>query len=292
MEKNPAASAASPADLITQRIAELGDWRGKLLARLRQLILEADPQITEDWKWRGVPVWYRDGMLCTGETYKSVVKMTFAKGAALQDPARLFNASLDGNVRRAIDFHETDTLDEAALKDLVREAVAANTAGKASKKPAKPAEPVLLAGGNPQIAKADGDAPVQAYIAAMPGWKRDVGRRLDALIVRAVPGVCKAIKWNSPFYGIEGQGWFLGFHCLTRYVKVAFFEGASLQPLPPGTSKQKDVRYLDVHEHDVLDEAQFMAWVQQASRLPGQWPGTTSARSRPRAAPKTPAPSP
>ena len=132
------------------------------------------------------------------------------------------------------------------------------------------AKPVLLAGGNPQIAKADGDAPVQAYIAAMPGWKRDVGRRLDALIVRAVPGVHKAVKWNSPLYGIEGQGWFLGIHCFTKYVKVAFFRGASLRPLPPGGSKQKHVRYLDIHEDDELDEAQFADWVKQAAALPGQ----------------------
>ena len=114
----------------------------------------------------------------------------------------------------------------------------------------KVAKPALLAGGNPQIAKADGDAPVQAYIAAMPGWKRDVGRRLDALIVRTVPGVRKAVKWNSPFYGIEGQGWFLSFHCFTKYVKVAFFRGTSLRPLPPAASKHKDVRYLDIHEDD------------------------------------------
>jgi hypothetical protein len=132
------------------------------------------------------------------------------------------------------------------------------------------AKPVLLAGGNPQIAKADGDAPVQAYIAAMPGWKRDVGRRLDALIVRTVPGVKKAVKWNSPFYGIEGQGWFLSFHCFTKYVKVAFFRGTSLRPLPPGASKHKEVRYLDIHEGDQLDEAQLAAWVKQASELPGE----------------------
>ena len=130
----------------------------------------------------------------------------------------------------------------------------------------------LLSGGNPQIAKADGDAPVQAYIAAMPGWKRDVGRWLDALIVRNVPNVRKAVKWNTPFYGIEGQGWFLGFHCLTKYVKVAFFRGTSLRPVPPGESKQKEVRYLPIHEHDELDEAQFAAWVKQASQLPG-WGG-------------------
>jgi hypothetical protein len=134
----------------------------------------------------------------------------------------------------------------------------------------KVAKPALLAGGNPQIAKADGDAPVQAYIAAMPGWKRDVGRRLDALIVRTVPGVRKAVKWNSPFYGIEGQGWFLNFHCFTKYVKVAFFRGTSLRPLPPAASKHKDVRYLDIHEDDALDEAQLAAWVKQASQLPGE----------------------
>ena len=134
----------------------------------------------------------------------------------------------------------------------------------------QPAEPKLLSGGNPQIAKGYGDAPVQAYIAAMPGWKRDLGRRLDALIVRAVPGVYKAVKWNSPFYGFEGEGWFLSLHCFTKYVKVAFFRGSSLRPPPPGASKQKEVRYLDIHEHDQLDEARFVRWVKQASKLPGE----------------------
>jgi hypothetical protein len=152
-------------------------------------------------------------------------------------------------------------------------------ADRTSKKPAKvakkpatriAAKPALLAGGNPQIAKADGDAPVQAYIAAMPGWKSDVGRRLDALIVRTVPGVHKAVKWNSPFYGIKGQDWFLSFHCFTKYVKVAFFRGTSLRPVPPGKSKHKDMRYLDIHEDDPLDEAQFATWVKQASLLPGE----------------------
>ena len=131
-------------------------------------------------------------------------------------------------------------------------------------------KPVLLSGGNPQIAKGDGDAPVRAYIAAMPGWKRALGRRLDALIVRSVPHVRKAVKWNSPFYGIEGQGWFLSFHCFARYVKVAFFRGSSLRPLPPGESRHKQVRYLDIREDDELDEAQFAAWVEQASGLPGE----------------------
>ena len=132
---------------------------------------------------------------------------------------------------------------------------------------------VLLSGGNPQIAKADGDAPVQAYIAAMPGWKRAVGKRLDALITRTVPNARKAVKWNSPFYGVEGQGWFLSFHVFTRYVKVTFFRGASLRPVPPGASKQKDVRYLDIHEDDEIDEAQLASWVKQAAALPGWVPG-------------------
>src|SRR5262245_31287880 len=132
------------------------------------------------------------------------------------------------------------------------------------------AEPVLLSGGNPQIAKGYGDAPVQAYIAAMPGWKREIGQRLDALITRTVPGVHKAVKWNSPLYGIEGQGWFLGLHCFTRYVKVAFFRGTSLNPVPPGESKQKEVRYLDIHEQYELDETQLADWVRQASQLPGE----------------------
>jgi hypothetical protein len=155
-------------------------------------------------------------------------------------------------------------------------------AGRVDAKAAKPretapmpgsresAKPTLLSGGNPQIAKADGDAPVQAYIAAMPGWKQDVGRRLDALIARTVPGVRKAVKWNSPFYGIEGEGWFLSFHCFTKYVKVAFFRGTSLRPLPPGESKHRQVRYLDIHEDDQLDQAQLAAWVKQASQLPGE----------------------
>ena len=130
----------------------------------------------------------------------------------------------------------------------------------------------LLSGGNPQIAKADGDAPVQAYIAAMPGWKREIGRRLDALLVRNVPNVRKAVKWNSPFYGVEGQGWFLSFHVFTHYVKVTFFRGASLRPLPPGVSKHEDVRYCDIHEGDEPDDAQMASWVKQAAELPG-WGG-------------------
>ena len=133
-------------------------------------------------------------------------------------------------------------------------------------------EAALLAGGNPQIAKGDGDAPVQAYIAAMPGWKRDVVRRLDALIVLTVPDVRKAVKWNSPFYGVEGRGWFLNYHAFTNYVKVAFFRGTSLHPVPPGASKSEDVRYLDIREGDAFDEAQIAAWVRQAAALPSWVP--------------------
>ena len=135
-----------------------------------------------------------------------------------------------------------------------------------------PAKVVLLSGGNPQIAKAEGAAPVRAYIAAMPGWKRDVGRRLDHLIGKTVPGVCRAVKWNSPFYGVKGRGYFLGYHCLTKYVKVAFFRGTALKPIPPGTSKQKDVRYFDIHENTPLDEELLADWIRQAAKLPGWEP--------------------
>ena len=139
--------------------------------------------------------------------------------------------------------------------------------GTRSKRPSRAAKPALLAGGNPQIAKAGGDAPVQAYIAAMPGWKSDVGRRLDKLVARTVPGVRKAVKWNSPFYGIEGQGWFLSFHTFTNYVKVTFFQGTSLRPAPPG-GKAREARWIDIHEDD-LDEARMATWIRQAAALPG-----------------------
>jgi len=144
-------------------------------------------------------------------------------------------------------------------------------ARRVAKKPsAGSAQPVLLSGGNPQIAKGYGDAPVRAYLAALPGWKRDVGRRLDALIVRVVPGVHKAVKWNTPLYGIPGQGWFVGVHAFTKYLKVSFFRGTSLRPVPPGASKSQDTRYFDIREDEPLDEAQLAAWVKQASQLPGE----------------------
>ena len=154
--------------------------------------------------------------------------------------------------------------------------MAKRTTRNSTRKPAKPADgakpaskPRLLSGGNPQIAKADGDEPVQAYIAAMPGWKSDAGRRLDALITRAVPDVKKAVKWNSPLYGIAGRGWFVGVHCFAKYIKVAFFNGTALTPMPPVESKDKNTRYFHIHEGDELDEAQLARWMKQASKLDG-----------------------
>jgi len=271
-----------------------GDWRAEMLAQVRALIMQAESKVVEERKWRkpsnamaGVPVWSCNGIICTGETYKSVVKLTFAKGAALEDPAHLFNASLEGGTRRAIDLHEDDRINERAFKALIRAAVALNTLPRAKadapnpamhkarmhanstpkRRSQKAAGPRLLSGGNPQIAKGDGDASVRAYIAAMPDWKRDIGRRLDALISRAVPDVRKAVKWNSSFYGLAGQGWFLAFHVFARYVKVAFFRGASLQPVPPGGTG-KDARWIDIHEGE-FNETQLMRWVKQACTLPG-----------------------
>lgn len=152
-------------------------------------------------------------------------------------------------------------------------AVAAPRGPRASNKPAAASDPKpvkLLSGGNPQIAKGHGDAPVQAYIDAMPGWKRDVGQRLDALIARTVPGVRKAVKWNSPLYGVDGERWFLGVHCFAKYIKIAFFRGTALRPPPPVQSKVAGTRYFHIHEHDDLDETQLATWVTQASTLPGE----------------------
>lgn len=324
--KSPAAAPAATAKSKPRAIGG-NDWREQMLARVRTLIMQAAPEMVEERKWRkpsngmaGLPVWShpageggggggggRVRIVCTGETYRDKVKLTFALGASVADPSGLFNSSLEGGTRRAIDIHEDDAIDAkwaAAFKNLIKAVVGRNvpasTRSKAdamkpgtrakseSKRPTTrsitsiklPGDEktgvVLLSGGNPQIAKADGDAPVQAFIAAMPEWKHDIGKRLDALIVRTVPNVRKAVRWNTPFYGIEGQGWFLGFHCITKYVKVAFFRGAALRPLPPGESKQKDVRYLDIREGDwrsgggKFDDAMIARWIKQASELPGE----------------------
>lgn len=312
--KEKPSAGASPATgmasrRIDQRILALGGWRAETLAVVRRLIHEADPEVVEEIKWikptnpLGVPVWSHAGIICTGESYKQVVKLTFARGAALADPSGLFNSSLDGNTRRAIDIREGEVLNARAFKALVQAAVAENLKAGASKLPSKPkpsvkpmvttkpsakpkgdakspqianakpgtkkTQPVkLLSGGNPQIAKADGDAPVQAYLAAIPESKRELGKRLDALIVRAVPKVRKAVKWNSPFYGAEGKGWFVSFHVFTRYIKVTFFQGTSLQPVPPGGTG-KDARWIDIADSEQLDEAQLARWVKQAAALPG-----------------------
>lgn len=148
---------------------------------------------------------------------------------------------------------------------------------KATASSPRPKAPKLLAGGNPQIAKGDGEAPVRAFIAAMPGWKRAVGRKLDALVSDSVRDLRKAVKWNSPFYGVDGQGWFLSFHCFAKYVKVAFLRGTSLSPMPPGASKTPSTRYLDIHEGEPIDEEQFVRWVKQAAAIPGWNGGSKSA---------------
>jgi hypothetical protein len=269
-------SAPPPGD-VGARIAEIGGWRGAMLANVRTLIKDAAPDVTEDIKWKkpsnpgGVPVWEQNGLICTGEVYKDKVKITFAHGAALPDPKGVFNASLDAGTRRAIDLAEGDTLNAAAFKSLIKAAAAYNRS-KAVKAKGKAAKAVLLTGGNPQIAKGDGEAPVQAYISAMPGWKQEIGQRLDALITKSVPGVKKAVKWNSPIYGLEGQGWFVTFHVLTRYVKVTFFKGIHLTPMPPGhTPKSGDSRWLDIPE-DGFDEAQMKKWLKQAAKVPGWTP--------------------
>ena len=259
----------SASALIDKTIADLGDWRGERLAEIRRLIHEVDPEVVEEWKYRGSPVWSHEGTLAVGNAHKGKVKLTFTNGAQLRDPGKVFNAGLGGKKWRAIDIFEGDRIDREAMRTLLREAVQYNTENSYERRRARSADkPILLSGGNPQIAKADGDAPVQTYIAAMPERKQDVGRRLDALIERTAPEVRKAVRWNSPWYGIEGQGWFVSYHVFTRYVKVTFTNGMRLNPLPPGPAKDPDSRWINIHEGE-LDEAQMETWVRQAAELPG-----------------------
>ncbi|WP_437226841.1 DUF1801 domain-containing protein [Planctomicrobium sp. SH661] len=283
---------------IDQQIQSLPDWRGETLATVRSLIHKSDPEIVEECKWvkashpLGVAVWSHAGIVCSGEVYKETVKLTFPRGAALESTTSLFNAGLGGSTRRAIDLREGEKLNANAFRKLIQSAVAENL--KATKVPAKktakvaaasnsvlpakkqvsgPGEVVLLSGGNPQIPKGDGDAPVQAYIAAMPGWKREIGKLVDEIVTRTVPGVLKAVKWNSPFYGVEGQGWFLSFHVFTRYVKLTFFNGLSLNPVPSGgTEKSKEARWVDLYENEELDIDQLTDWIRQSAALPGWKP--------------------
>ena len=212
-------------------------------------------------------------MFAVGDVFERNVKLTFHSGASLRDRKNVFNAGLDGKSSRAIDHFETDEIDKTGFKGLVREAVSFNTKQSLAKANGGLVDgrPVLLSGGNPQIPKGDGDAPVQAYIAAIPRWKQMVGRRLDELLVQEVPGVRKAMRWNSPFYGVEGQGWFASFHVFSRYIKVTFLNGASLQPLPPGGGKDPDSRWIDIHEGQ-LDEDQMSDWIRQSAAIPG-WDG-------------------
>ncbi len=273
------ANQASASERIDAIIAILGDWRGATLARVRQLILDALPGIVEEVKWvkpsnpAGVPTWSYGGIICTAEVYREKVKLTFAKGASLPDPAGLFNASLAGGTRRVIDLAEGAALDAVAFQELIRAAATLNMAGRGpAPDPVTPAgTPRMLAGGNPQIPKGDGPAPVRAYIAALSGWKREVVEGLDALIERTVPGVRRAVRWNSPFYGVEGNGWFCNVHCLTKAVKVTFFRGAELEPEPPGRGKDPDARWVNIPEGG-FDAAQLEAWVRQAAARPG-WDG-------------------
>ncbi len=268
----------SVAQLIDKHVAGYTDWRGETLATLRAHIRAALPRVVEEWKWGG-PVWSQDGLICTGEVYKQTVKLTFAKGASLPDPTGLFNASLAGNTRRAIDVRQGERVNARAFKALVKAAAAQNAskpakAAKAAKaeKAAKSANPPrvkLLSGDNPQIAKAYGDAPVQAYIAAIPDWRGIAAKELDALIGRSVPGVEKAVKWNSAFYGKESGRWFLCFHVFAKYLKVTFFRGTSLTPLPPEPSKTPETRYAHITDTD-FDQARFAKWIKQAATLPGE----------------------
>jgi len=287
------AKTLTASQLIDRHIAAYTDWRGETLGQLRALIHAAVPTVVEEWKWGG-PVWSSNGLICTGEVYKATVKLTFAHGAALDDPARLFNSSLSGGTRRAIDLREAERVNARAFKALVKAAAKRNAVEAKSAKPKKPtaaktltarktstaaksataqtpakARVRLLSGDNPQIAKAYGDAPVQEYIAAIPDWRGEAAVKLDALIVRTVPNAQKAVKWNSAFYGKDAGRWFLCFHVFAKYLKVTFFRGTSLTPIPPEPSKTPETRYAHIVD-SVFDEALFTKWIKQAAALPGE----------------------
>jgi hypothetical protein len=261
-------------------IASSGMEARPKLREVRKTMKSALPGAEEGIRW-GVP-WYKDGGPIAGfAAYKNHVGLVFWLDELQTKVRRLLAEQGYTSGKRTLQIRFDQKVPAAAIRQIlkaqakmseVRSKGVRNKRSRASGKarvppPAKERQAKLLTGGNPQIAKADGEAPVQAYITAMPGWKRDVGRRLDALIVRTVPSVRKAVKWNSPFYGVEGQGWFLAFHVFTRYVKVTFFQGTSLRPVPPGGTGE-DARWIDIRERD-LDEARMATWVQQAAALPG-----------------------
>jgi hypothetical protein len=265
------------AQMIDGRIKELDDWRGALLARLRAIITSVGAGVVEEWKW-GVPVWSCDGIITTGEVYKQVVKLTFAKGASLPDPAKLFNSSREGATRRAIDFRAGEKVNEKALKALVRAAMAHNAGGKkpAAAKVAKPKAtkakaPAVKARKPVSLPKSVGEAGVKAFIASMEPWQAALVKRVNAIVDKQVPGVIKAVKWHCPFYGIEGKGWFLSFAAFQFHVKFTFFKGKQLKPVPPaGTGKE--ARSIDIRQSDTFDEKQMTAWIKQAAAIPG-WDG-------------------
>lgn len=280
--RNPPPSAAS--DAVAAYIEAAAEPARTRIETLRSIIREEAPDAVERIAY-GLPTWHRgENLLHLGAFARHVgVYPGPAAIEAFADELKSFSTS-----KGAIQLPHDRDLPVDLVRRIVRWRLEHLTedrpprAKSGPKAPPRVAEKVkssareakavkLLSGGNPQIAKAEGNAPVQAYIDAMPGWKRHVGKRLDELIARSVPSARKAVKWNSPFYGIDGQGWFLSFHVFTRCVKVTFFRGTSLRPLPPGTSKHKDVRHVDIHEDD-LDEVQMAKWVRQAAALPGWIP--------------------
>ncbi len=276
MKKSGGSQGQSASELISNRIAELGDWRGETLGRMRKLIKEADPDVVEEWKWMGTPVWSHDGIICTGESYKNVVKLTFSKGASLMDPARLFNSSLDGNVRRAIDIHEGDTVDASAFKALVRQAVALNSSGKS--KASKRATTTMKKSKSGSKEGEEGDSPAQlidARIKELSDWRGETLARVRALIREADPDVVEEVKWRKPsnMLGVpvwEHDGIICTGETYRDKVKLTFVRGASLDD-PSGlfnSSLEGNVRRaIDIREGDKIDEKALKALIRAAAAL-------------------------
>lgn len=288
MKKSTAAKGGSPSRLIDARIESLDDWRGRTLSRLRALIKQADPDVVEEWKW-GVPVWSHDGLICTGEAYKSHVKLTFAKGASLEDPTGLFNSSLEGNVRRAIDLHQGDRMDGKAFKALIRAAVVLNRSRpRAAAKPRKPGT------ARKAPAEAEGHAAIEDWITHWT-WKkgsaggvndemRPIVRRVDELIRETIPGLQYAIKWRNPFYGLPDKGWIISIAPYTAHVSIAFYGGADFDPPPPhdpGTPSVERARYVRVKTLQEAQGSTMRRWIKQAGRVRGWVMKSHEAKTRP-----------
>ncbi len=253
-----------------ENIASFDDWRGPILAEIRDLVWEADPEVVEDSKPMGCPTWSHTGIFAVSTASDDQVRISFANGSKLSDPENLLKYTPKGDTWWAIELNEGDEIDDHAFKELVQRAVTYNIKNKPSYIK-EAAGPILLSGGNPQIPKGDGDAPVQAYIALMPEWKRELGCRIDDLIEQIVPNVQKAMRWNSPFYGVKAKGWFLSYHVFDKYLKVTFLNGASLNPIPSGGGKDPDSRWINIIENE-FDTAQMSDWVRQSAAMPG-WDG-------------------